>query len=280
MRKLTKPEKVGYINMLVYGDPGSGKTVFAGSADANEETGRTLFLDAESGKTSLYEFYPDIDVVPIHSIKDFQEVYDFLHTHLRLKAIFDGTKSHKKVSPEQAKEKMAELEAKVFGSNRAEARIYNSVAMDTFTEMQKYVMADIQGLDTEKLDLISKEIDMPKLQDWGKNSEACRSIARAFRNLEMHTILTTHAQDSKDDKTGANHTLPDLPGKLARQIMGFVDIVGYLYTAENEEEENDDFRNILLTRPKGRYSAKDRFDKLGDHIELPTIEKIFNLINA
>ena len=266
--------------MLVYGDPGSGKTVFAGSANNSKDTGRTLFLDAEGGETSLFNFYPDIDVVPIHSIKDFQEVYDFLHMHLKLKSIYTGEREHKKVNQKQAKEKLAKLEAKVFDTNREEARLYKSVVMDTFTEMQKYVMADIQGIDASKLDLIDKEIDMPKLQDWAKNSETIRAIARAFRNLEMHVILTAHAQESKDDKTGANHTLPDLPGKLARQIMGFVDIVGYLYTAENEEEENNDFRNILLTRPKGKYSAKDRFNKLGDHIELPTMEKIFKLINA
>lgn len=280
MPTISKPEKVGYINMLVYGDPGAGKTVFAGSSDDCKETGRTLFLDAEAGKTSLYEFYPDIDVVPIKDIEDFQEVYDFLQTHIKLRAIYEGRVNRDDISKEDAYKKLSKLEKKVFGIDRKEPRLYNTVAMDTFTEMQKYVMADIQGIDIAKLELIDKEIEMPTLQDWGRNSETIRTIARSFRNLNMHTIWTCHAQDSKDEKTGVNHKLPDLPGKLARQIMGFVDIVGYLYTTEgNDEDDSDDFKNILLTRPKGKYSAKDRFDKLGSYIEMPTMKKIFDLIN-
>ena len=278
MPTISKPEKVGYINMLVYGEPGAGKTVFAGSSDECEETGRTLFLDAEAGKTSLYEFDPDIDVVPIKDIEDFQEVFDFLQTHVKLRDIYQGKVKRDDISPEDALKKMSKLEKKVFGIKREEPRIYNTVAMDTFTEMQKYVMADIQGIDISKLELIDKDIEMPTLQEWGKNSETIRTIARAFRNLDIHTILTTHAQDDKDDR-GTNHKLPDLPGKLARQIMGFVDIVGYLYTVEGDDEESDDFKNVLLTRPKGKYAAKDRFDKLGSHIEMPTMKKVFDLIN-
>lgn len=279
MPKMSKPEKVGFINMLVYGDPGSGKTVLAGSGDGVDELGRTLFLDAEAGKTSLYEFEPDIDTVLIENIQDFQDVYDFLNKHIKLKNIYNGLVNNKNISEKQAFESLAELEADVFSTNRAEPRIYNSVAMDTLTEIQKYIMADIQGLDLKELNLISGDIEMPSLNNWGTNAEVMRAIARSFRNLEIHTILTAHAQDSKDEKTGANYTLPDLPGKLARQIMGFVDIVGYLYTTEAKEEENNDFRNILLTRPKERYPVKDRFDKLGDHIVMPTMEKVYNLIN-
>lgn len=280
MPKMSKPEKVGFINMLVYGDPGSGKTVLAGSGDGVDELGRTLFLDAEAGKTSLYEFEPDIDTVAIENIQDFQDVYDFLNKHIKLKNIYNGLVKKKNISEKQAFESLAELEADVFGTNRAEPRIYNSVAMDTLTEMQKYIMADIQGLDLKELNLISGDIEMPSLNNWGTNAEVMRAIARSFRNLEIHTILTAHAQDSKDEKTGANYTLPDLPGKLARQIMGFVDIVGYLYTTEpKEEDDNNDFRNILLTRPKERYPVKDRFNKLGDHIVMPTMEKVYNLIN-
>lgn len=280
MVKARKPSRLGYVNMLVYGDPGSGKTVFAGSSDVFGETGRALFIDAESGTTSLYEFYPDIDVVPITTIKDFQDVYEFLRKHLKLADIYKGKVSHKKISKKDAKARLIKLQAKLYDvepKTIKEPRIYNTVIMDTFTEMQKYVMADITGTDPTSLDL-SNDLNMPTLNDWGRNSETVRLIARTFRNLDMHTILTCHAQSSKDDKTGATEVLPDLPGKLARQIMGFVDIVGYIYTTSNEDEDDDSFKNVLLTRPKGKYAAKDRTKKLGSHVEMPTMKKIVNKI--
>jgi len=278
----SKPSRLGYINMLVFGDPGSGKTVFAGSADAYSETGRALFIDAESGTTSLYEFYPDIDVVQISSIQDFQDIYEFLRKHLKLAAIYEGRMAHKKIDKKDAKRRLIKLQAELYDvpeEKIKEPRIYNTVIMDTFTEMQKYVMADITGTDADNLNL-KEELSMPTLNDWGRNSETVRLIARTFRNLDMHTIITCHAQNSKDDKTGATEVLPDLPGKLARQIMGFVDIVGYIYATENEEEDNDAFKNVLITRSQGKYVAKDRFDKLGSHMEMPTVEKIIKKIKG
>ena len=140
----SKPSRLGYINMLVFGDPGSGKTVFAGSADAYSETGRALFIDAESGTTSLYEFYPDIDVVQISSIQDFQDIYEFLRKHLKLAAIYEGRMAHKKIDKKDAKRRLIKLQAELYDvpeEKIKEPRIYNTVIMDTFTEMQKYVMA-------------------------------------------------------------------------------------------------------------------------------------------
>lgn len=283
MVKAKKPERLGYINMLVFGDPGSGKTVFAGSADAYSDTGRALFIDAESGTTSLYEFYPDIDVVSITSIQDFQDIYEFLRKHLKLADIYEGRVSHDKIDKKDAKRRLIKLQADLYDVDPKtikEPRLYNTVIMDTFTEMQKYVMADITGTDASSLNL-KEELNMPTLNDWGRNSETVRLIARTFRNLDMHTILTCHAQESKDDKTGATEILPDLPGKLARQIMGFVDIVGYLYVpSKKDDDEDDSFKNVLITRPQGKYVAKDRFDKLGSHVEMPTIEKIIKKIKG
>lgn len=71
-------EKLTYINMIIYGDPGAGKTVLAGSADAVPEMRPVIFIDVEGGTFSLRERYPDVNVVRVQNWKDMQSVYDAL----------------------------------------------------------------------------------------------------------------------------------------------------------------------------------------------------------
>lgn len=68
-----------YINMLLYGNPGSGKTVLAGSADAVPELRSVLFIDVEGGTMSLRDRFPDIEVVRVTSWNDMQLIYNELY---------------------------------------------------------------------------------------------------------------------------------------------------------------------------------------------------------
>jgi phage nucleotide-binding protein len=67
-----------YINMLVYGDPGVGKTVLAGSASQVDQLGPVLYVDVEGGTLSLRERYPDVDVVRIKSFDDLGALFEAL----------------------------------------------------------------------------------------------------------------------------------------------------------------------------------------------------------
>lgn len=60
------------INMLVYGDSGVGKTVFAGSAD------RVLFLGTEKGTIAAKRQGSTAEVWPINGWEDVREAYEFL----------------------------------------------------------------------------------------------------------------------------------------------------------------------------------------------------------
>src|SRR5690606_2205175 len=98
-----------------------------------------------------------------------------------------------------------------------------------------------------------------------------RRLVRAFRDLPMHTIFTALAKSDKDGKTGAVKTKPSLSGKLADEVAGFVDIVGYQYTKVMDNE----LRRYLLTTATDRFVAKDRSDNLPATLEDPTMMKIF-----
>lgn len=64
--------------MLVYGDPGVGKTVLAGSAQEVEAMRPVLFVDIEGGTLSIRERYPDVDAVRITNWNDLGALYDEL----------------------------------------------------------------------------------------------------------------------------------------------------------------------------------------------------------
>ena len=71
-------ESASFLNMLIYGDPGVGKTVLAGSAQACPDLAPVVFIDMEGGTLSLRKQYPNVEVVPVKSMDHMQRVYEEL----------------------------------------------------------------------------------------------------------------------------------------------------------------------------------------------------------
>lgn len=76
-------DKPPFLNVLIYGDSGIGKTVMCGSATMVEAMSPVLILDVEGGVEPLRVLYPQVDVIRIKRIKDLQKAYDelFLDKH-------------------------------------------------------------------------------------------------------------------------------------------------------------------------------------------------------
>lgn len=64
--------------MLVYGDPGVGKTVLAGSAVEVPEMNPVIFLDLEGGTLSLRKRFPGVEKVRIKHFKDLSKAFNAL----------------------------------------------------------------------------------------------------------------------------------------------------------------------------------------------------------
>lgn len=92
------------MNMLIYGDPGVGKTVLAGSASEIEAMSPVLFVDVEGGTMSLRNKYPQVDVVRVSNWVDMVTVY---------KELADNP------------------------------NLYKTVVLDSLTEIQKFSMYNI-----------------------------------------------------------------------------------------------------------------------------------------
>lgn len=219
--------------MLIYGEPGSGKTYLCGTAQDNEATSPILFLDVEGGTLTLRD-RKDVDVVQVRSISQIVDVH---------KMLVEENNGY-----------------------------YKTVIIDSLTELQKLDMRDIMREVVQKRPDLDP--DVPSQREWGKSGEHMRRIVRAFRDIEANTIMTALMVMEKDE----NNTItffPSLPGKLRAEVPGFLDVVGYLYTAI---EDDVMVRKLQLAKTR-RVVAKDRTSKLGDVIVNPTIPDMWDLIH-
>lgn len=64
-----------YINVLIYGDSGVGKTVLSGSASVVPELSPVVVLDIEGGTRSLEKRYPNAKKIRITSFSQLEKVY-------------------------------------------------------------------------------------------------------------------------------------------------------------------------------------------------------------
>jgi len=229
----TVTEVSDFINLLVYGNPGAGKTVLAGSSDGVPELRPVLFIDVEGGTLSLRDRFPDVEVVRVQSWNDMQLIYN---------------------------------------ERYAMEHDYDTVVLDSLTEMQKFSMYNIMRQVIQ--DNPDRDPEVPSIREWGKNIEQIRRLVRAFRDLSMNTILTALAVTDKDSDSGKIVTRPSLSGKLAMEVGGFVDIVGYIYTKVIDGE----VQRLMLTQGTDRVIAKDRSDTLPSVVEHPDMSVLYTHI--
>lgn len=211
------------INMLVYGDVGVGKTRLAGSADAVPELRPVLFIDAEGGTFTLRSCYPDVEVVRTTDWDSLQKVYDEL---------------------------------------RAGVHDYQTVVVDSLTELQMFNMDEVMKKLLEKdPDRYDRQGDgeIASMLEWQINAKQLRKFIRAFRDLPVTTIFTALMKEDKDKLSGKVTKRPSLPGKMAVSVAGMFDIVGYMYLSPNDDGVQE---RLLLTEATEKITAKDRSNKL------------------
>ena len=246
------PNKMSeWLKILIYAAPGAGKTYLLGTAEGDERLTPALLVDTEGGTLTI-RGTKDIDVVRIRNYSDMVTLIQ----HLR--------------EPDHSK---------------CSHRKWKSVMVDSLTELQKQIMGEIVRTEYQN-NPSGRDPDVPTMRDWGKNAERVRKVIRALRDMPgYHLFITCLEKENKDDNTGTTITLPSLPGQLAHEIAGFIDIVGYLRVMREETQRGEGQKQIrtyrrLIVQPITKAIAKDRSDLLGEWVDDPTLPKLLDVALA
>jgi hypothetical protein len=259
--------RVRWVKVLVYADYGVGKTTFASSADDVDDMRDVIAADAEAGDASFSD-RPDIDTVRITSFKQMARLQEFLRLHCQ-------HRDRAELGDAEALEELIKLETRFRDDpthivTPENVKKYKTLIVDSLSEVQKYCMYQLLGITVgaQRLDV---ETPAPEWAEWGKQAEMIRLMVRTLRDLPMHVIFVCSEQVGEDEKKRRIRR-PNLSGKLAGEVQGFLDTVGYMVLFKGDDGANK--RRLYIT-PGQTFQAKHRLPgNTVSYIEDPTIAKL------
>lgn len=177
------------LNLLVYGEPGTGKTTLAATAQDSEYGSKVMFLDIEGGTRSISD-RTDIALFQPQNWDDIRRMLVWLEE--------DG----------------------VYNGERI-----RTVVMDSITEAQKFASEEVMQ-DAKNPDFASLQ-DYGKINQ--KLTSMVRVYRRLAQQQGMNIVFTSLEKQEKDEISGIVSVRPDLSPRASQGVCGSVDAVGRLF---------------------------------------------------
>lgn len=233
-------ESITYVNELIYGDPGVGKTYLLGTCADSKEFSPFLLIDVEGGALTLHD-RQDIDVVQVRKMKQVEDTINNLYKN---------------------------------------PGYYKAAGLDSGTELQKLDMRTVMkeqydkkpettdiyvpsqrewGKSNERIRMIIRAFrDLPM-----HTFVTCLAIGQIDERTNKTTYMPSLPGKLKSEIAGFFDIVGYMRSKDERNDAGEVEIVRTLQVVKTD--------NVV---------AKDRTNKLGQVIKNPSVPMMWELIQG
>jgi hypothetical protein len=248
---------IDYLNVLLYGREGSGKTTNAARlanivSNLPKGKGKVLIINAEGGLKKKPLLKRGVDTSKI--------------------VLWPDPKKHERVTHQSLDRIFRRIKADLI----ADPESWAGVVFDSATEIHQAILDSVQNKRVQAIKNRGADVDedFVDISDYGTMSKLFRDVLRKFRDLPCHFVVTALERRDVDKDTGKPQYGPAVTPGLQADLLGYVDFVLMC----KAEDEDGPFR--ALTRANSRYRAKDRFDVLPKIMVDPYLDRIVDYVTG
>jgi len=232
-----------YLKVLVYGDPGSGKTVLSATATEHEDLCDVLIVNIEGGILSV----ANTPAFCTEQLKTVSEVESIIWSLANKEKGFEN---------------------------------FKTIVIDSGTELQTINLEGIVRASMKKHPSKERGEDDVFIEDYGKSNAQLKRIFRQFRDLPMNVIVTALTKRVVPTTSTGKAKHPTYVGplfteRLANSLMGYMDSVWCL-------TKEDSGKRFLLTQSQSPYVAKTRgmrfSEAIGNVVENPNLAELYETL--
>jgi len=293
------------IKAMIYGDSGSGKTYFIGTATQCEETSPVLVLNARGQPVTFRLFDDPPLVVDIEEMGDFNAPYDWVLGGQPWERILRWLGGPVNSVSRKFAQDVVEYSYQRAGLDEQEGEgesdflirlrkappiKFKTIAVDSITWTQRISLNQIVG------NVRVSPGDMPQatqIQHWGRTLAQLTNLADLYYHLPIHVILTALTRHNEIPAMGLTMFYPFVWGQSSLELPSLAEIVGRMVPIEglnaaqamalkrNLPKEMETAWNVLLTKGGRNFMAKWQGIRTNPSVVVnPTISKVIEVMET